>query len=228
MPAADATSVVPARCPRSWAPPTTSAVGTMRCEHTSAPVPRGPWNLWAESESRSKPSRVKSMGRWPAACTASVWKSAPRLRTARQMSRTGSTAPTSLFAYMMETRHVSSRRAAFTAETLTTPSASGRTRVTSKPPPKGPSGEARRSSILRMLGCSMAEATMWRLPALAPKAAPVSRAWLFASEPPEVSSTSRGWAWRHAAMRARASSSARSAASPAACWLIGLANAGPS
>ena len=135
MPAAPATFDVPARRPRSCAPPRTSDAGSTRCEHTSAPIPRGPWNLWAERVSRSKPSRVKSMGRWPVAWTASVWKRAPRLRAMRQTSRAGCTAPTSLFANMRETRQVSGRMAALTSATLTRPLASGLTSVTSKFPP---------------------------------------------------------------------------------------------
>ena len=55
-----------------------------------------------------------SMGRWPAACTASVWNSTPFSLHTAPISGMGRMEPISLLAYMMVTRQVSSRMASAT------------------------------------------------------------------------------------------------------------------
>lgn len=74
-----------------------------------------------------------SMGRWPTAWTASVWKGTPRSRHRAPISAMGWMVPISLLANMTDTRAVSSRMAAATSDTLTTPLSSTGMRVTSKP-----------------------------------------------------------------------------------------------
>ena len=112
---------VPARLPRSCAPPSMRLVRAMPWRAYSTPVPFGPWNLCAESDSRSMFCALTSMGRCPAACTASVWNSTPASRQTAPISRIGRMEPISLLAYMMETRHVSSRMASFTCCAVTVP-----------------------------------------------------------------------------------------------------------
>ena len=52
---------------------------------TTAPTPFGPWSLCADSVSASTPSASTSTSSLPAACTASVWNSAPAVvRHARE------------------------------------------------------------------------------------------------------------------------------------------------
>ena len=54
-------------------------------------------------------SRSTLMGRWPTACTASVWKRTPALRHTAPISSMGWMVPISLLAYITVTRRVSGR-----------------------------------------------------------------------------------------------------------------------
>lgn len=69
-------------------------------------------------------SASTSMGRWPTAWTASVWKGTPLLRQAAPISATGWMVPISLLANMMDTRAVSLVMAFSTSATETRPSRS--------------------------------------------------------------------------------------------------------
>ena len=77
MPAMAGTFSVPARRLRSCLPPVMIGASRTPRRIQSAPAPFGPWNLCAESESRSTPSARTSTGILPTDCTASVWNSAP-------------------------------------------------------------------------------------------------------------------------------------------------------
>ena len=87
MPAMAGTFSVPARRLRSWRPPVTNGSSRTPRRIHSAPMPFGPPNLCAEIVSRSTPSARTSTGILPAVCTASVWKSAPRLARQRGQRR---------------------------------------------------------------------------------------------------------------------------------------------
>ena len=126
---------VPARLPRSWAPPSMRLDSGIPCRAYSTPAPLGPWNLWAERDSRSIFCAFTSMDRWPAACTASVWNRTPRSRHTAPISGMGRTEPISLLAYMMVTRAVSSRMASATCWAVTVPSSPTGSSSTSKPSP---------------------------------------------------------------------------------------------
>ena len=126
-----ATFSVPARLPRSWAPPSIRLNRGMFFRQYRAPTPLGAWNLWPEMDSISMFIFSTSMGMWPAACTASVWKGMPFSRHRAPISVMGCTVPISLLANMMVTRQVSSRMAAATSSSRTTPSSCTSSRVTS-------------------------------------------------------------------------------------------------
>ena len=108
VPHAPATSEVPPLRPLSCSPPECSASRRTPSFTYSAPKPFGPPNLCAERESMSHPSALTSRGMLPAACTASVWKSAPHECAMSASSRTGWMLPVSLFAVMTLTRTTSS------------------------------------------------------------------------------------------------------------------------
>ena len=112
---------VPARLPRSCAPPSITFTRGMPRRAYSAPTPFGPWNLCAEMESISMFSAFTSMATWPAACTASVWKMTPFSRQTAPISAMGWIVPISLLAYMTVTRQVSSRIAPRTCSGVTMP-----------------------------------------------------------------------------------------------------------
>ena len=77
-PTAMATFSVPGRRPRSCAPPNISgSIGVPRRMY-SAPMPLGAPILWPDNESMSKGCVRASIAILPKACTASVWKTAPR------------------------------------------------------------------------------------------------------------------------------------------------------
>ena len=93
----------------------------------SAPTPFGPWNLWAESDSMSIFMAFTSMGTWPTACTASVWKNTPFSLHTLPISAMGIMVPTSLFANITDTSTVLSLMAFFTCSAVTMPfSSTGR------------------------------------------------------------------------------------------------------
>ena len=133
IPTIEATFSVPARFPRSCAPPSIKLVRRTPLFAYKKPIPFGPWNLCAEEESMSILSSCTLIGTWPTACTASVWNSTPRLRQIAPISRMGWIVPISLFANMIVTRHVSSRIAFSTSSGRTRPSSWTSRSVTSKP-----------------------------------------------------------------------------------------------
>ena len=108
VPHAPATSEVPPLFPLSCSPPECNASRRTPFLTYSAPKPLGPPNLCAESESISHPSSRTFNGNAPAACTASVWKSAPCECAMAASSRTGWTLPVSLPAVMTLTKKTSS------------------------------------------------------------------------------------------------------------------------
>ena len=115
---------VPDRMPRSWPPPSMIAVRRTRglFERTySAPMPFGPYILCADMDSRSMCIASTSTGSFPTPCVASVWKRTPFSRAILPISPIGLIVPTSLFAYMIETRTVSSVIARRTASGSTMP-----------------------------------------------------------------------------------------------------------
>ena len=161
-------------------------------------------------------SRTTSMGRCPAAWTASVWKRTPFSRQTAPIWAMGSTVPTSLLAYITVTRQVSGRMAAATSSAVMRPSPWTSSRMTSKP------SCSRASRVWRTAWCSKAVETMCFFPFLAPSQAAVRMAWLSASLPPEVKVISLGSQPRPRAMTARADSRASLAACPALWRLEGL------
>ena len=105
---------VPARLPRSWAPPSIRLVRGRPLRTYSAPTPLGPWNLWPERLNISIFCAFTSTAIWPMAWTASVWNTTPFSLQILPISAMGSTEPISLLAYMVVTRQVSSRMASAT------------------------------------------------------------------------------------------------------------------
>ena len=221
MPTMPGTFSVPARQPRSCPPPSTIRAGgsgsPKACaRHTRAPTPLGPWNLWAETLNMSMPMAAASSAMCPAACTASVWKSAPASWARRAASSKGCTVPTSLFTAMRLNAHTSGPMAASMSSTRTTPFSVGASNVTVRP------SSSSSLSVWSTAGCSICDDTMRVRPCARPHAAPVRSAWLSASLPPEVNTTSPGLHPRHTATSSRASSIAYRAARPAACCAPGL------
>ena len=68
---------MPARCRRSWLPPTISGSSGVPRRTYIAPTPFGPCILCALIEHRWQPNRRTSNSTLPAPCTASIWKNAP-------------------------------------------------------------------------------------------------------------------------------------------------------
>lgn len=98
----------------------------MRAFRYRAPTPLGPPILWAEKEAASTPSSCRFKGILPRACTASVWKRAPRSWASAASSRMGWMAPTSEFAACTETSTVSSVSASASDEASMKPWRLGR------------------------------------------------------------------------------------------------------
>ena len=107
-PAMPATFSVPARRLRSWRPPVTNGSSRTPRRIHRAPVPLGPSNLCAESDSRSTPS-ARDVDR--ASCRPSARRRCGTARRARGRPRrcaaTGCTVPISLLACITETSAVS-------------------------------------------------------------------------------------------------------------------------
>ena len=136
--------------------------------------------MWPDRDSMSMCCFFTSMGRWPAACTASVWNSTCFSWHRAPISSMGWMEPISLLANMMLTRAVSSRMAAATSATFTMPLSSTGRRVTSKP------SFSSRARVWSTAWCSMAVEMRWVLPLRLPSRAALTMAWLSASLPPEV------------------------------------------
>ena len=128
-------------------------------------MPFGPWNLCAERDSRSMLCACTSMGRCPAACTASVWKGTPCSRQTAPISAMGRIEPISLLAYMTVTRQVSGRSAAATCAAVTVPIGPTGSSSTSKP------CFSSFFSVCSTAWCSKAVEMMCFLPRRAPSAA---------------------------------------------------------
>ena len=71
-------------------------------------MPFGAWNLWPDTLSMSMFMSRSLNGIFPAAWTASVWKSAPARCASSARASTGYRLPVSLFAHITETTAVSS------------------------------------------------------------------------------------------------------------------------
>src|SRR5215831_16137911 len=198
---------VPGRTPFSCPPP--AASGSIRTPRRtkSAPTPLGPWSLCAENDARSATQARRSTGMRPAACTASVWKSAPCRCAAAAASATGKTPPYSLLAAITETSAVSPPIAAERHSGSRAPEGPGATREVSNP-----ARPAARSAGPRTDGCSAAVVTTRPgRGAVAPRIASA-----LASVPPEVKKISSDRAPTRAATSSRASSTARRARRPGA------------
>ena len=111
-PASRGTLSVPLRSPCSCPPPWRSGARRSPERTKRAPHPLGRWNLWAERERRSTPSRRTSRGILPAACTASVCRGTFASRQTAASSAMGWIVPVSLLARITETSRASGRRAA--------------------------------------------------------------------------------------------------------------------
>ena len=175
-----ATFSVPARLPRSCAPPSMMLTSGIFFFAYSTPTPLGAWNLWPDIESMSMFIASTSMGVWPAACTASVWKGMPLSRQSAPISAMGCTVPISLLANITVTRQVSGRIAASTSSRRTTPSSWTSSSVTSKP------SFCSFESVCSTAWCSNFVEIRCFLPLRAPTRAADTMAWLSASLPPEV------------------------------------------
>ena len=149
-----------------------------------------------------------SMARCPAACTASVWNSAPRSRQRAPSSAMGCTVPISLLANMMLTRQVSGCKASASCCGVISPAALGGSKVTVKP------CACSACKVCSTAWCSIWVEMMCRLPAAAPRAAPVYKACTSDSVPPLVKVISAG----RAACSTRATVRRASSTSLRACW----------
>jgi hypothetical protein len=112
------------------------------------------------------------VGILPAHWVASVWKMMPRSLQSAPISRTSLIVPSSLLAHMIVTKMVSSRRAFLTISAVTTPSAGGSMKVTSKP-----------SFCNRLHGSSTALCSMRQLTMCPRLAAPAGAFWYMYAEP---------------------------------------------
>ena len=196
-PAIAARFSVPPRRSFSWAPPCCVGCGSRGERMNSAPAPLGPWNLCAQTETRSASNwSMSRKGSLPKAWTASVWKGTPRSRQRRPMAATGWTVPVSLFAVMTETSAVSGRSASATEPGSTRP-----TRSTGRSVRAKPSWASRYLSAWSTAWCSTGEATRWRRPRLPPSRAVPRIARLLDSVPPPVKTTSLGRHLQSPAMR---------------------------
>ena len=162
MPAIAGRFSVPARMPRSCAPPQIRLCSGVPRLAYSTPTPLGPWNLWADRESMSTGNCDRSIGTCPTACTASVWNSTPFSRQTAPISAMGSTVPISLLANITLTRQVSGRIAACTASGVTIPVSETGSSVTEKP------SSSSCFRVWRMAWCSIAVEMRCFLPDLAP------------------------------------------------------------
>ena len=161
------------------------------------PTPLGPPNLCPLALSRSTPSSFTSSGMCPKACTASVWNRIPLPASILPISAMGWMDPISLFAVITDTRTVSGRIAFSSSSSLTIPSSSTPTLVTSKPL------LSRYLAVSSIAWCSIVD-TMMCLPLFSLISAPETRAQLSDSVPPEVKNISEGSAFRQAAICALA------------------------
>jgi len=109
-----ATFDVPLRRSRSCPPPMMSGSSVVPAFCTITPMPFGPPNLWADSDTTSVTSTMSRRSSQHAACTASLWKTAfgAASRTTRATSRIGVMLPTSLFTAITDTTPVRSPRCA--------------------------------------------------------------------------------------------------------------------
>ena len=211
-----ATFSVPGLRPRSCRPPKNIGLRRTLRRTNSAPVPCGAYILWPEMLRRSQPSAATSSASLPAACTASVWNSAPAACALSASSRTGWIAPVSLLASITLTSFVPSsgavlgRSAASSAATSTMPSGVQGRKVTSTP------RCASSSAACSTAWCSMLLVIRW-----SPGASRPNSAILSLSVPPEVKTISAARQFSNPATDARARSTAARARWP--CWWMELA-----
>ena len=171
---------VPARFPRSCPPPSIRFVKNTPVFAYSTPIPFGPLNLCADKDSMSTWSSSTLMGRWPTACTASVWNNTPFCLHTAPISRIGWIVPISLLAYITVTSAVSGRIAFSTCAGLTIPFSPTSRSVISKP------SFSNFFNVCKTAWCSNAVEIICIFPCLLPIAAADKIAWLSASLPPEV------------------------------------------
>ena len=174
--------------------------------------------MWALTDRRSMPCRLGRITYFPYAWIASTWSSVFGFFsfTIREISSMGSTAPTSLFTYMTDTRIVSDLTAAFNSSRLIWPSRSTGRIVTSNP------SSSRYSSGLYTDGCSTAVLMMCVPARRFASAAPIN-AILFDSDPPEVKRISFSSAFNVSAIIRLASRIYCSASMPLRCFDAGFA-----
>ncbi len=213
---------VPERMSRSWPPPCWTGVRTASRRTSRAPMPTGPPILCPVTARVVAPEAAKSTGTAPRAWTASVWNGTPWEAASAAASATGWTVPISLLTHIrVATATVSGSRARALSQACrsTEPSAWTGTRSTC-----APSCSSSQAAASRTAWCSTPVSTIrWRSGRDAARAAsrraqnrPL-RARLSASVPPEVKTTSLGWAPTAAAMASRAVSTRSLALRPDWC-----------
>ena len=151
-PTTSGAATVPGRIPRSCVPPANngSKRNPGRSRTYSAPIPLGPYILWAERLSRSTPRSSTSTSMRPTAWVASVWSAAPAARRIAEISASGWMTPISLLASMADTSAVSALSALSSAAMSATPSSMTGRISTSNPP------RPRWRTVSRTAGCSVA------------------------------------------------------------------------
>ena len=179
IPTMAGTFSVPARLPRSWAPPSITLVSATPRRAYNTPAPLGPWNLCADRDKRSISLCVICSRVCPTACTASVWNSTPWARQILPISATGCKVPISLLAAIMVTKQVFSSRAASSSAGRTIPFSCTGSSSTVKP------SFSSAAKVCSTAWCSKAEEMILVLPLRRPIAAAERMAWLSASDPPE-------------------------------------------